>query len=93
MALLADGRVIVAHLGSGASMVALRGGKSVDTSMGFTPLEGLVMGTRSGDVDPGALVYLLEQDKMSPEELSDASEQDSPDCWEFPARARTCGIC
>jgi acetate kinase len=67
---LAEGRVIIAHLGNGASMVALRGGKSVDTSMGFTPLEGLVMGTRSGDVDPGALVYLLEQRKISPEELS-----------------------
>ena len=67
---LAEGRVIMAHLGNGASMVALRGGKSVDTSMGFTPLEGLVMGTRSGDVDPGALVYLLEQGKMSPPELA-----------------------
>ena len=68
---LADGRVIVAHLGNGASMVALLAGKSVDTSMGFTPLEGLVMGTRSGDVDPGALLYLLQQGKMSPQDLSD----------------------
>jgi acetate kinase len=68
---LADGRVIIAHLGNGASMVALQGGKSVDTSMGFTPLEGLVMGTRSGDVDPGALIYLLEQGKMSPQELGE----------------------
>ncbi|MGA1987762.1 MAG: acetate/propionate family kinase, partial [Candidatus Sulfotelmatobacter sp.] len=49
---LADGRVIIAHLGSGASMVAVKNGKSIDTSMGFTPLEGLVMATRSGDVDP-----------------------------------------
>ena len=65
----ADGRVIVAHLGSGASMVAIKGGKSLDTSMGFTPLEGLVMGTRSGDVDPGALIYLLGAGKMSPQEL------------------------
>ena len=63
------GRVIIAHLGSGASMVAVQGGKSVDTSMGFTPLEGLVMGTRSGDVDPGALIYLLGQAKMSLTEL------------------------
>ena len=68
---LADGRVIIAHLGNGASMVALLGGKSVDTSMGFTPLEGLVMGTRSGDVDPGALLYMLERGKMSPKELSE----------------------
>ena len=67
---LAAGRVIIAHLGSGASMVALRDGKSVDTSMGFTPLEGLVMGTRSGDVDPGVLLYLLAQEKMSPGELN-----------------------
>jgi acetate kinase len=62
---LANGRVIIAHLGSGASMVAVKDGKSVDTSMGFTPLEGLVMGTRSGDVDPGVLLYLLEHKKMS----------------------------
>src|SRR5271154_1058620 len=62
---LAAGRVIVAHLGSGASMVALQDGKSMDTSMGFTPLEGLVMSTRSGDVDPGLLLYLLAEKKMS----------------------------
>ena len=66
----ANGRVIVAHLGSGASMMAMRGGTSMDTSMGFTPLEGLVMGTRCGDIDPGAVLYLLEQGKISPQELS-----------------------
>ncbi len=66
----AAGRVIIAHLGSGASMVALRDGKSVDTSMGFTPLEGLVMSTRSGDVDPGLLLFLLGQEKMSPHEIN-----------------------
>jgi acetate kinase len=64
----AAGRVIVAHLGSGASMVALQDGKSMDTSMGFTPLEGLVMSTRSGDVDPGLLLYLLAEKKMSAQE-------------------------
>jgi acetate kinase len=64
-----EGRVIIAHLGSGASMVAVQGGKSVDTSMGLTPLEGLVMGTRSGDLDPGALLYLLERRGMSLSEL------------------------
>jgi acetate kinase len=64
----AAGRVIIAHLGSGASMVALRDGKSVDTSMGFTPLEGLVMSTRSGDVDPGLLLYLLAEKKISAQE-------------------------
>jgi len=67
---LASGRVIIAHLGNGASMVAVKDGKSVDTSMGFTPLEGLVMGTRSGDVDPGLLLYLLEREKLSAKEMN-----------------------
>jgi acetate kinase len=53
------GRSVIAHLGSGASMVAVRDGRSIDTTMGFTPTAGLVMGTRSGDLDPGLLVYLL----------------------------------
>ena len=56
-------RHIVCHLGNGASVCAILGGKSIDTSMGFTPMEGLVMGTRAGDVDPGALLYLLRQGK------------------------------
>ncbi|MDQ2670667.1 MAG: acetate/propionate family kinase, partial [Gemmatimonadota bacterium] len=55
---LADLRLIVAHLGNGASITAIRGGRSVDTSMGMTPLEGLVMGTRSGDIDPAVLLHL-----------------------------------
>src|ERR1700674_90384 len=57
---LASGRVIIAHLGNGASMVAVKEGKSIDTSMGFTPLEGLVMGTRSGEATPGPLSYSSE---------------------------------
>ena len=65
---LAASRVIVAHLGSGASMVALQDGHSVDTSMGFTPLEGLVMSARSGDLDPGLLLYLLAEQNMSAKE-------------------------
>lgn len=52
-------RTVIAHLGSGASMVAVRDGKAIDTTMGFTPAGGLVMGTRSGDLDPGLLLYLL----------------------------------
>jgi acetate kinase len=56
----ADGRVIVAHLGNGASMAAIRHGRCVETTMGFTPAGGLVMGTRPGDLDPGILVYLAE---------------------------------
>jgi acetate kinase len=62
----ASRRLIIAHLGNGASMTAVNNGQSVDTSMGFTPLEGLVMGTRSGDVDPAAIVYLQERDRMTP---------------------------
>jgi len=56
---VAEGRIIIAHLGTGASMVAVRGGEGVDTTMGFTPTGGLMMGTRSGDLDPGVLLHLL----------------------------------
>ena len=64
-------RLITCHLGSGASVCALLDGQSVDTSMGLTPLEGLVMGTRSGDVDPGLLLYLLRTQNMTPASLDD----------------------
>ena len=74
---LANGRVIIAHLGSGASMVAVKEGKSIDTSMGLTPLEGLVMATRSGDVDPGLLLYLLEQKKISAKEMNTLVNKES----------------
>ncbi len=74
---LAGGRIIIAHLGSGASMVAIKDGKSIDTSMGFTPLEGLVMSTRSGDVDPGLLLYLLAQEKMSSKEVNTLLNKES----------------
>lgn len=67
----AGGRVVAAHLGNGASITAICDGKSVDTSMGFTPTEGLVMGTRSGDLDPGVLVYLSLEKKMSADEIDD----------------------
>jgi acetate kinase len=59
------GRVILAHLGNGASVAAVRDGKSIDTSMGFTPTAGLVMGTRSGDLDPGLVSYLARTEKMT----------------------------
>ena len=62
---VASGRVIVAHLGSGASMCALSGGRSVESTMGFTALDGLPMGTRPGQLDPGVVLYLLEEKKMS----------------------------
>jgi acetate kinase len=59
----AGAKLIIAHLGNGASVCAIRDGRSVDTSMGFTPMEGLVMGTRAGDLDPGAILYLLRNGK------------------------------
>jgi acetate kinase len=61
----ARGRVILAHLGSGASLAAVRDGRCIDTSMGFTPTAGLVMGTRSGDLDPGLMSYLALNDAMN----------------------------
>lgn len=59
------GRVILAHLGNGASLAAVRDGKSMDTSMGFTPTAGLVMSSRSGDLDPGLVSYLARTEQMS----------------------------
>ena len=67
-----DGASIIAHLGNGASVSAVRHGLCVDTSMGFTPLEGLMMGTRSGTVDPGILVYLLRHKGLDVNELDHA---------------------
>ncbi len=67
----AAGRVIIAHLGNGASMAAVRGGSSIDTTMGFTPAGGLMMGTRSGDLDPGVLLYLLVERGMTPTALNE----------------------
>ena len=64
-----DLRLISCHLGNGSSICAILGGKSVDTSMGFTPLEGLVMGTRCGDIDPGAILYLLNHCGKTPHEI------------------------
>ena len=62
-------RLIVCHLGAGCSITAVADGRSVDTSMGFTPLEGLMMGTRSGSIDPGILTYFVRESSMSGEEL------------------------
>ena len=64
-------RLIVCHLGNGASVCALRNGQSMDTSMGFTPLEGLLMGNRSGDIDPGLVLYLLRGGHKTPDEMDD----------------------
>ena len=65
------GSAVVAHLGSGASMCALKGGKSVASTMGFTALDGLVMGTRCGVIDPGVMLYLLQERKMTAKQLED----------------------
>ncbi|MEG4235233.1 acetate kinase [Microcoleus sp. Pol11C3] len=66
---LADLRLISCHLGNGCSLAAIRGGWSVDTTMGFTPLEGLMMGSRSGSIDPGILIHLLKQSDFTAEKL------------------------
>lgn len=63
-------RVIIAHLGHGASMAAVKDGRCIDTSMGFTPSGGLVMSTRTGDLDPGIIIYLLTQKGMTPDEVN-----------------------
>jgi acetate kinase len=70
-------RVISCHLGAGASLCAIAGGRSIDTTMGFTPLEGLVMATRSGSVDPGLLLWLMERTGMPERELASALEHQS----------------
>jgi acetate kinase len=68
---LADLKLVTCHLGNGCSLAAIRGGVSIDTTMGFTPLDGLMMGTRSGSVDPGILTYLLRQDRLDAKTLDD----------------------
>jgi acetate kinase len=72
-----DSRIVSCHLGAGASLCAIVDGRSVDTTMGFTPLEGLVMATRSGSVDPGLLLWLMERTGMTERELADALEHES----------------
>ena len=70
-------RLISCHLGNGCSLAAVRGGKSIDTTMGFTPLEGLMMGTRSGTLDPGLLLYLLREQEYNADELSQLLNKES----------------
>jgi len=73
----AGDRVVSCHLGAGASLCAARGGRSVDTTMGFTPLEGLVMATRSGSVDPGLVLWLVEHGGLAADEVRDGLEHSS----------------
>ena len=70
-------KLVTCHLGNGCSLAAIREGRSVDTTMGFTPLEGLMMGTRCGSVDPGILTYLLRQRKLSGQQLDEVLNQKS----------------
>jgi acetate kinase len=88
-------RTVICHLGAGASLCAVHAGESVDTTMGFTPLEGLVMASRSGDVDPGLLLWLLRQGEVDVDALGDGLEHHSglaglagsPDMRQVLARA------
>jgi len=73
----AQGRVILAHLGNGASLAAVRDGRSIDTSMGFTPTGGLVMGTRSGDLDPGVAWYMMQKEKLTSKQFSQVINHES----------------
>ena len=70
-------KLVTCHLGNGCSLAAIRNGRSVDTTMGFTPLEGLMMGTRSGSIDPGIITYLLRQKHLSGEQLDEVLNQKS----------------
>ena len=92
----AQGKLIVAHLGNGASMAAIKGGRSLDTTMGLTPAGGLVMSTRSGDLDPGVILYLLQEKGMTPAAVNHLINQEagllgtsgiSPDMQDLLAQA------
>ncbi|MHC1683233.1 MAG: acetate/propionate family kinase [Clostridiaceae bacterium] len=72
-----DLKIVTCHLGNGSSVAAIKDGKSLDTSMGFTPLEGLAMGTRSGDVDPSIVTYLMKEKNFSPAEMEDVLNKKS----------------
>jgi acetate kinase len=74
---LDDMKIITCHLGNGASVAAIKRGKCIDTSMGFTPLEGLVMGTRCGDIDPSITTYISEKEQLSAEEMNEVMNKKS----------------
>jgi len=73
----ANGRVILAHLGNGASMAAVKDGKSIDTSMGFTPASGIMMGTRPGDLDPGVAWYIIKSEQLTPKQFNNLINHES----------------
>ena len=86
------GRIILAHLGSGASMAAVRDGRSIDTTMAFTPTAGLVMATRCGDLDPGFLLYVMRTEQAGADAIDELVNSHRA-CWEFPKRRPTCATC
>ena len=73
----AQGRIILAHLGSGASMAAVKDGKSIDTSMGFTPASGIMMGTRPGDLDPGVAWYIIKSEQLTSKQFNNLINRES----------------
>ncbi|MEG1620715.1 MAG: acetate kinase [Oscillospiraceae bacterium] len=91
-----DTKIISCHLGNGSSITAIDGGKCVDTTMGFTPLDGFIMGTRSGAVDPSVITYIMNKEKMTPDEMASMLNKKSgfaglsgvsPDCREIEEAA------
>ncbi len=74
---IAELKIVTCHLGNGASIAAVQYGRSIDTSMGFTPLEGLVMGTRCGDIDPALVLYLMDKEGLNPEAMDDLLNKQS----------------
>lgn len=70
-------KIVTCHLGNGASIAAVKHGKSIDTSMGFTPLEGLIMGTRCGDIDPAIIPFIMEKENLSIEDVNNVMNKDS----------------
>lgn len=74
---ITDIKIVTCHLGNGCSLAAVKNGKSIETSMGFTPLEGLIMGTRCGDIDPAIVPYLMKKEGLDPEEVDDLMNEKS----------------
>ncbi len=88
----ARGKTILAHLGNGASLAAVRDGRSLDTTMAFTPSAGVMMSTRSGDIDPGLSGFLARSEEMTPSQFDELVNRES-DCSAFPKPAPTSGTC
>jgi acetate kinase len=89
---VAASRLIIAHLGNGASLCAVHDGRSVASTMGFTAVDGLMMGTRCGAIDPGVIIYLMDRYGMDVRAIEDLIYRKSG-CWACPAPHRTCACC